>query len=278
VSSWATALKTYFTDADARRVEESAQFFETKTGVGRHIVPSLLRDHFFPVPGMREIQDFFLQANWSFTPNMIQQYGQLCISHVSTGGPIKTPTPLRHIGRALEENTLINNVFTANGRKVPRKVIAKLIDRLVANQTTAVDNSVLKRLKMSPYAAWVTWDFDSSGYEDPFAFSAPLCADEIRANLGLSMESFGQRIILLVYSSADAPSIVRPTCADAGLFLRFEPPPADFDLHGLTKPWEEMPFKKKRSNPPDFRPRPEALHGPIAFPDNLRTRRPAARR
>src|SRR5262249_48612246 len=152
--------------------------------------------------------------------------------------------------------------------------LSKLVSRMISGHLTAIDKRILARLKMARYGTWVTWDRASRGQVDPFSFSQRRCADEIRANLGLSNVGIGRSILLITYSSVHAGILHRPTCADAGLYLRFRPPPAPppaiMDAHGLTKPWEEFPGVR-----PDIvkhlvlTPRPEGLHTPIAFPAGL---------
>jgi hypothetical protein len=280
MNSWYKALSTFFTVAEAKAIEESASSFQRLTGDGRHIVSALRADHFLPPLAMKKFQAFFLGADWTRDRDMVDEYGQLCIQHVTLGGKIKAKPLPRRIGRALERESFIQQVFAGNGH-IRKKDVVKLVDRLVTGTTTHTDNAVLSGLKMTPYAAWVTWDETTAGDEDPFGFSKPSCADDIRANLGLSTEGYTQPIILIEYSGSDVLALLRPTCADAGLFLRFEPPPPKFKPYGLTKPWEEFPppcSNSKRDKQLTFKPRAEGLHHPIRFPSNLKSRRCDARR
>lgn len=282
--SWDQAL-VGVAQADADRIEEGAKIFASSRGEGRHVVSSLKLEHFLPADKMTAFHRFFATADWSDPDGYLRDYTDICIAHVLQGGAILgTPIPQK-IGRAVEEAAFVDGVYKGNRKKIPRWRISELVDRLGRRPLSGVDRRALSKLPMSQYAAWVTWESNSGGVEDPFVFSAKECADEIRASLGLSVHALGQPILLVVYASSDAPEILRPTCADGGLFLRFEPPPDYFHDHGLTKPWEELPVAPsrkataagRRAAKAVFHPRPEGVHSQMIFPAMLAVRRRGSR-
>lgn len=270
MGAWELSLAT-FSSAEAAEIEKNAISFAT-TQSGRYIADNLNKEHFLDVSAMREIQALFLVSHPGASLSRLNEYKTTCIRHVLKGGPVRLSAPPVKIGRAVEEKSLVDAIFYSSGRRIPRRALSAIITRLVSGSATSTDLSVIASLHMSQWAVWITWDEVSNGVGDPFNFSKPACADTIRASLGLSMNGIGQRIILLVYPSARTAAMYRPTCADAGLFLRFKPPPLDKDDFGLTKPWEEMPRELKKPGRPRvnrFPPRPEALHEKIQFPPDL---------
>jgi hypothetical protein len=270
---WAAALSGR-DQSEVDRIENGASWFSVNTRRGRHIVLSLKTDRFLPVRAMRRIQDILASSANSGDAKTSDDYKLLCYSHVLRGGSVRTPTP-PIFGRAIEEEALLDAMLPANHPRIPVDKLRSLVGRLVAGTMTRADMRALPSIKMAPFGIWVTWDRASGGANDPFAFSSARCADEIRASLGLSTLAVGHPILLITYSSAGVPQALRPTCADAGLYLRFEPPPAPpppaNDAFGLTKPWEEIPgLPEAIFERLDVAPRPEAVHGSITVPRGIR--------
>jgi len=118
-----------------------------------------------------------------------------------------------------------------------------------------------RRLVMTRYAAWATWDLNG---ESPFSFVRFNRADEVRACLGLSLRDQGQPLLAFEYSRAADVELFRPTVADAALFPYWSPPPDGEDRYGLTKTW---PPDTPISGLPVFGPvpQPEALHQPVSL-------------
>jgi hypothetical protein len=266
------------TSPEVSAIEASADWFEINVREGRHIVSSLRKERFLPIRRMRKIQEFFLGADWSDLEKAIKAYQSLCYDHTLRGGPIRIRPVPEYVGRAVEEKALVEAVFRANGGTMLRKRIGQMLRRQAFGLATRADLAFLATLKMAPYGTWVTWDAASNGRDDPFVFSVLNCADQIRASLGLSMSGRRQPIFLMVYRSAGVPALLRPTCADAGIDLRFAPPPKAEDKYGLTKPWEEIPDADPAAlKGLVFNPRPEAVHSPATFPIDFAIRRRGSR-
>jgi len=265
-TSWERALNDHFLPAEQQAINESAIEFAGR-GNGRHIVASLQKERFLDPDDMQKVQSFLLGANWSDYDLMTETYQNLCFGMVLKGGRIRGRRPTT-LGRAAEPLAFAKTVCEANGGTPRLRTLSLLLSRLASGSPSRIDQDALIRLRMAKYASWVTWDQTTTGAAAPFSFSATLCADEIRGSLGLSSVGFGRPIYLMTFPSEEGPKpIRRPTCADAGLQLRFEPPPVGHNAYGLTKPWEEVPG---RAAPPNFNSRPEGLlEGPMRFPASV---------
>lgn len=265
-TSWQRALTLHFDAGEQLAIERSALEFAGQAR-GRHIVAGLQAERFLGSDEMRVIQDFLLHADWLNYDVTTKAYGRLCYGLVLRGGKIRGRTP-QMLGRAVEPAAFAKTVCDANRGRPRLRAVSALLSRVADGTANNVDQDALSRLQMAEFASWVTWDADSRGRAPPFSFSTPLCADEIRGSLGLSQIGIGKPIYLMNFASSDAPKpITRPTCADAGLHLRFEPPPLGELAFGWTKPWEEVPGHK---DPPAFPSRPEALlKGPMLFPASM---------
>ncbi len=258
---------TGLSDDERADIIGSATWFEGECREGRHIMPSLRRDRFISEPAMQALASSLKSAASRGTKAVADDYRRACFRHVLSGGKITPLVMPKQVGRAIEETDFIAGLCLANTRILQRD-IRRLVLRMASNNLTGTERLALGGMFMSPYAAWVTWDRTTGGAAPPFTFSSKGCADEIRASLGLPSRRMGKPILLVVYGGAAPSEIFRPTCADAGLYLRFEPPPApppeDHDHFGLTKPWEEFPDATYEP-----KPQPEGVHAKLAFPPSV---------
>lgn len=223
---------------------------------GRHVISNIKADHFISTRIMKEIVNLFCKLHRRRVDHILQQYDQLCIDYKLQGGVVPISHKPKKLGRAIEKSPWVSVISDPLLNMDFAKSEAKqFVDRFIRNRLRTSDRMAMPRLRMSPYAAWVTWNLDSVGNQHPFS-GLKKNSDSVRASLGLNQRYFGKPILILEYQNHAISELHRPTIADAGLHLRFQPPDENVKEHGLTRPWEDWPGTKNLI----AKPLPEALH------------------
>lgn len=120
-------------------------------------------------------------------------------------------------------------------------------------------------VKMTPRTAWVTWSV-TPDEPDPFWWRVTDHKEEVCSHLALPERARSESLLLLVYSLPADVELMRPTICDASVLYGFEPPPADFEDHGLSRPPAESewhPALRLLSSEHQPKRQPEGLHVPI---------------
>lgn len=259
--SYAAALKT-FSSADVALIEQTVLNWALSDGLARRIVRNLRELEFFlPTPNTIALLQSILGCHSKTSNELRREYLITCYKNVRQGGTVGNPQPLL-VGRAVDKDGFVQALWqthgtigkgTGNFARLPE--VEDFVSRLLAGDPLS---PMERKLVMSPYSAWVTWN-PSDSSSDPFRFAAS--ATVVRACVGLEslVTKKGEPLLLLAYEKISALDLRRPTVADAGLHSYFEPPPPD-STHGFTVPWPE-------DFTPGFRPYslPEAVHAPVAF-------------
>lgn len=254
MSSYRRAVQT-LTPEQRAQLQKRLGNWSTRSRVGRVIVPNLNPlERFLPAGDMKELllaicnspeDDLFLLGD---------AYKEACYRHIRRGGPAKMETLPILLGRAVERSSFIYWLFQRSGYFTRQEEAEDFVERLINGDPLEGREPWLL---MSQYSAWATWDLDNSE-NDPFVFGS---AEHVRASLGLDPEARTDRgLLLLVYERPQTLRLFRPTVADAGLFLFFQPPPPPIKSYGLTKPWEPGIAQDSSYSPS---PKPEVLHEPI---------------
>jgi hypothetical protein len=257
MSSYKRAAKS-LSKRQRRAIRATLVRWSRNSSPGREIVRNIdPLERFLPSDNMKQILTVIYEARNERLDRLEALYASECYKHVRTGGKIRCPAPIA-VGRAVEKEVFIEYL-----RKLPyfgtAQAAEDFVKRLVKKDSLSKGEA---SQLMSAYSGWVTWD-DSTLGPDPFCFArSAISAEIVRASLGLDPDGKwrGKPLLLLVYRSSDL-DLYRPTVADAGLYLFFEPPPSGLDAHGLTKP------RPPGMNRPisGLQPRPEAVHGPCTF-------------
>lgn len=222
------------------------------------------REHFLPVSRMRKLLLAIYRHRKVEFSALEKSYELECHKHVLKGGVIRCPRPSQ-VGRVVERQSFLNHLYMSSGGYfVSLEDAEDFLARLIAGDELTERET---EIPLSRFAAWVTWDNDA-GDGDPFAF-AKGNSELLRASLGLDPERrCVDGVLLLRYKAGIQINLVRPTVADAALFLLFEPPDIDFDDHGQTRPWPPGAVADLVSAPTS---RPEAVHErqPVLVLDGL---------
>lgn len=273
--TWIRALKT-LRRSQQKAVNEVFHWCEERGAFGGHVLRNLKNDRFLRLSVAKKLVDLFLRLDPRTDIKAFQsEFFKICRNNVLNGGEIKLrPNPPR-IGRAADYDSHVAAISRINGR--PLSMVERLLMKLEASSLISSERAELARMAMSGYAVWITWDRDTNGNASPFAFLKDDCAYDLRRALGLEISSSAianRRVITYTYSSGDVRKLIRPTVADAGTHLRFQPregpPPKEADWYGLTLPWPDDPLGKHSDEDGTYPPKcPEALHERINFPLSL---------
>ncbi len=244
------------------QLEAALLNWSASTGIGRVVVPNV-RDleHFLPKRSMLALLRVVLTYAKLSWPSLEVAYQQECFKHSGRGGRVRLPAFVRLFGRAVERNYFENWLFLRHSARFPtRRDAAEFVRKLVRGGSPTPSEA---DLLMSDHCSWVTFSLDVHEV-NPFGFFKTGLAEEVRGCLGLNPRLRGP-LLLFVYELPSGVRPLRPTVADAELFLFFQPPPFGIKSHGLTVPWRSEYLKAKLLLLFQLAPRPEALHQPIRF-------------
>lgn len=274
MSKWERA-KSALSDPDRDRAEAAESVFS----IGEHtihIFTNIREERFIDTPSMQKIAQFVADRPDHDIVKFLEDYALFCIGYgdpaftlTLKGGSVPTSSVPKRMGRAIELDKWTDDLsHDAANRDIEHSEAKAIMERLLLKRPSVADELAFPTMNMSPWAAWVTWDLDSDGEEDPFEkFKGD--ADSIRISLGLEAETPGVPILTIAYFDHAVTALYRPTIADAGVYPWFFPPPPQYNDHGITRPWRG--WEGKRTGGRDFKaiPMPEALHERITM-DALR--------
>lgn len=263
-SRWDT-VKLDLGREDKRRAERAERRFSERAK-GRHIVPNIRADRFLRKDALRKIAKMFALLADARVREFEDHYRELCKTIVLKGGTVPERSVPSVLGRAVDhESWLADLSWDKTNPTLTYDKAKRLVERFMLGHLTTADRLALPGVMTSPYAAWVTWDRDSGGVRPAFAQFGDDDADSIRISLGLEAEAMGDPILVINYRPRSIEQLFRPTVGDAGLHLRFFPPPAHIKDFGLTRPWEDWPGKEGLGLAFSAEPMPEALHRKAAM-------------
>jgi hypothetical protein len=234
---------------------------------GRIVASKLPRERFLPTARLEELHKAIDKTPWLSPPTesdylrTAEDYKLECYLHVRQGGAVPSLIPCYILGRAIEFGVYAQELAHIHPTFFTTRYDAEdFLIRLIMGDSMSPAEKLLWMSQL-PKSAWATWS-QSPPYSDPFDF-CDITGDSIRACLGLDPRYRDKNgLLLLVYDRPTGTPLLRPTIADAGLFVFFEPPPPPEENHGWTRPWPPgfSPLPENR-----LTPRPEAVHVPIAF-------------
>ncbi len=267
--TYPTAL-SLLPDEVQEQVEENLTAWSGIEGRGRYIEENLRsKERFIPADDLAAILRALGETKSMPATEMAKSYQVLCHEKSLKGGNC-TIRP-QHFGRVCQRSTFRNHLqFHHHTFFHTETFVDDFLNRLVLGDPSKELTGNEKKLTMTPHAAWVTWADDGQG-NNPFNFSEKSSIEErretLKASLGLPPSSHGDNrpILAFVYELSSSIDLVRPTVADAALFVYFSPPPPGIDGHGLTKPWPADFCKYPDS---EALPRPEGIHEPLSM-ENL---------
>ena len=265
-------MTTFSPDAPRRRDLDS---WGTGDSRKTRIKINLELEHFLPPASLEQIFEVILEDVQALPTEDVtsfeNNYQETCKNYLLQGGEI-TRKP-KMVGTAINKP-----IFKGFLKKQAQERNIILDEQEAENFIKALlktDDESLKRfltedkleLLVKRYNIWVTWDTNS---DNPFSFRKTKSPNEVRLCLALG-NSRGTRfaeedLLLLVYNSK--LKVFRPTIADAQIGGYFQPPPKDFEEHGLTYPCDQdlqkslIPYLRKHHIFSCER-RPEGLHKSI---------------
>jgi hypothetical protein len=229
----------------------------TRSDIGRVVVTNLdPLERFLPPESMARLLGAIARGASGDLGKVATAYEKACLKQVKRGGPVRLPKLPPVIGRAVERDRFVQHLLRHSDHFGGReKEVQSFVEQIILGIPLEGSQSAVL---MSAYASWASWDRDFPAA--PFAFAGD-SAEKVRASMGLDPDArCDDGLLLLIYDRPDKTSLLRPTVADAGLFLFFEPPPVRFNNHGLTKPWLPGLCGVDGYSP---QPRPEAIHEPV---------------
>ncbi len=257
--SFADAIRSF--KGNVRTALESTLFkWSTEDELGREIVRNIHPlERFLPPDRLKQILAAIYSSRATSLSDLKSAYQEECYKHTRQGGAVQCSRPVL-LGRAVERETFVSRLYERERSyfRVPANV-EDLVNRMIRREIlTPRERTML----MDRFSTWATWN-ELESTADPFQFRRSTAADEVRASLGLDYQRLyeGKPLLLLVYELKHSTGLCRPTIADAGLHRLFEPPPLGFEEHGWTKTWA-VPVDHGRAS---VRPRPEAVHEPVAL-------------
>jgi hypothetical protein len=214
-------------------------------------------EHFLPPENMSLILLALIDLTEP-TISLSDVYRSICRENVCKGDSLRCESPLS-VCRAVEEEVFTLWLFEKYRSifQIENNARAFLRQTLAGTPLSATEGS----FRMSEYIAWATWTPKGSS-EAPLEIAGS--ALYIRSALGLDPEQRFSKEPLLLLTYMPPSDLFRPTVADAELGYQFEPPPLDFESHGLTRPLSDTLPR-----------RPEAIHHPVEFSTLLTARKVA---
>jgi hypothetical protein len=258
-TSYDRAIPT-FSAAQQRDIEQLLDDWSRHNDIGRTVSENVRgRERFLWKQHMLSLLRVVLRYVGKKLADFEIAYEALCHRKSGLGGNVTLKTLPAKVGRVVDRQQFQNFLLWRYPTIFQVPPHAKMfVDKLISG--TPPLSAAEEALVTSAHLSWVTFD-EVTG--EPFSFVKHGVADEVRACLGLD-PTLRNTALLLEYQRPAKARLIRPTVADAALFVFFSPPPKNLDAHGLTVPW---PAQFLASSIPGFvpKPRPEALQDPLTF-------------